>query len=166
MHGAKGRGSHQNQDAADAMAEGRGGGMTRSEKIAEARTCPICDWRFTPTHGKQKYCSAECAHAAENARKRKHENAERRPCPNCGQPMGKGSRYPSKGHWTKCEACRQDAGYHRAVQFISMREKGLTNIEIERRLGLSYNTVAVTLNRASRYGLTVPAPPYWLRGAA
>lgn len=60
--------------------------------------------------------------------------------------------------------CKTDEALVRIEHFIHLREKGLTNKEIEEREGLGVNVVATALSRAYRYGLEVPPPPYWSRG--
>lgn len=64
-----------------------------------------------------------------------------------------------------CQECRLDehdrAFRAKARRFIGLREKGLSNREIESLLELPHNTIAVTLKDARKRGMDVPRSPYF-----
>lgn len=122
--------------------------------------CYVCGKTFTPSHGNQKTCCGE------SARKRFHADQHRASCGQCGATRGEGSGYPNGTKTDLCVECARDNARSRSLHFIGLREEGLTNVEIARREGVGANTVATVFNRAHRYGLTVPPPPYWSRGVA
>lgn len=94
-----------------------------------------------------------------NARKRVAERAAiaRRACERCGGSVGSVTA-------KVCSACVLAVADERAAEIAALREEGLTNLEIEQVLGLSFNGAAVALSRAKlRRGFAVPRSPYWNR---
>jgi DNA-binding CsgD family transcriptional regulator len=97
------------------------------------------------------------ANLARNDYKREWEAGE---CPQCGGVIADYRRSEL------CRPCRKEQNADefkaKAQYFIERREEGLTNAEIERRDGLSHNTVAVHLYQAKkRFGITAPRCPYF-----
>jgi len=96
-----------------------------------------------------------------SGRKREWEAGE---CSQCGGRISDYRRHEL------CRPCsdeqKADEFKAKAQYYIKLREEGLTNAEIERRDGLSYNTVAVHLYRAKkRFGITAPRCPYFKASA-
>lgn len=52
----------------------------------------------------------------------------------------------------------------RRDEVIKLRRKGLGNLEIAEKLGVSERVVATLLYRAKQEGMDVPPSPYWSRG--
>lgn len=151
--------------------------LTREQKIEKARELRERDWTYAQI-GIRLGVTGSCVHGwlkpewlAEKRRrsnakrheaKRQWERDNRAACPQCGAPMGQGSRCPS-ARPELCRDCVQENARRKQLQYIDLREEGLTNREIEERLGLPFNTVANALAKARRDGLRVAPSPYWNR---
>lgn len=118
-------------------------------------TCQWCGDGFKgSTHGNAKnlYCS-------ENCRKRRHENACRASCPDCGAPMRAGSGYP-KGAPKRCRSCNDLIGRtqvdERAQKFEKWWAEGLSLKEIAKRLNRSIGYVHMEMDRLRSKGYDLP----------
>jgi hypothetical protein len=124
----------------------------------------VAEWKRQHPERVREWARRDSARPERKAAKRAHENAARKRCPDCGQPMGAGSGYLSKGAALKtCGDCKVRAARERTERFIALRGEGLNNRMIAEREDCTPHVVACVLSRASRYGLEVPPPPYWSR---
>lgn len=148
--------------------------MRREEKIAEAirlREEGLSYREIGERLGVSKSCAQRWV-KPEWARERgRIDNAKRRAakfawesgsCPRCGGHLGDRHRSDQCGNCERED--RRRKARERAERYIQMRSEGLLNREIAERENVSPNIVAVALSKATRYGLTVPPPPYWDRG--
>lgn len=156
--------------------------MTREEKIAKAKRlrdegltyAEIAEQLGVTASCVQKWLNPERTKEwlrHDNARperkrvKRQWEKENRAECPQCGGLMGQGTAGRSKRP-ELCRECRGEEARHKRLRYIELRGQGLTNLEIEAKLGLPFNTVGKALTEARQEGLDVPPPPYWERGKA
>jgi hypothetical protein len=152
--------------------------VTRSEKIAKARELSAKGWNNreigerlgVSTSAAWKWLHPDAVreiNRRDNARrgpeKRAWEDRARATCSECGTKLGVGSAMPSKAA-ERCVNCIRDAARSRIVRFIELREAGKTNRQIASAERISEHAVAMLFYKAYRYGLVVPAPPYWSRG--
>lgn len=152
--------------------------MTREQKIAKAQelrdrgltykaigerlgVSRTCVWKYLNPIREREI--SRRSNLKRSPAKRAWERENRAECPGCGGVLGAGSACPSHRP-SQCAKCVRDIARERIVHFIRLREKGLTNREIEKLEGLGSNVVATALTGAGRFGLVVPPSPYWSRG--
>lgn len=111
--------------------------------------CPRCGDPALPDRlGRpRKWCSGRCRRAA-------CEEAKRKSCPDCGEPMGTGTVW--RDHEV-CGACRRriEARAHRArVEDVAeMYREGMSHREIAAELGYGPNSMPHEIIEARRLGL-------------
>lgn len=94
-----------------------------------------------------------------NGRKRRSERAaiEARRCEKCGGVVGSLTS-------VLCSTCHAKQFEPRRAEILALRADGVTNREIDQRLGLPYNAAAITISRCRAKGVVVNRSPYRERG--
>ena len=128
-------------------------------KVLVSIPCASCRDPFTPSHGKQKYCSEECAEEAHNKQKHRcEEETGRTNCKECNAPLAAGSRWSSRSRL--CASCRRSEEAQRldsrARKIEAWWAEGLTQAQIAGRLGWTRNHVQVEMVRLREKGYELP----------